>query len=343
MKPSKRIISWAILSLIIQFAGLFILDSFVFKHSSDIKIKKVETDVADTKNVNATIPNGAEDVTISYDGRYLTYNIDDKIYIEDTSKNEKSEIKTENGGKIMYYKWLSDRDRIVIAEKATVDGDEKVKLVTYDPTNKTQSDVSAVCDYKSDMEVKKISVSVLTGVYYVNIDRGGMKNTVYRIDINHDLTKVTLKADVLGNMEVIPRYDRLVYEDELNNTFYATSPGKKLSIKSDKELALLGIDGEGVIYIGEITADKISKITYGTVDIDTSNWKKMDLTEVVNEKDIYFNSKSEILINDNLQGIVKNLTTGKEISYDGKLVEIKEKFIATSVDGKLSYTSLTEK
>ncbi|MBN1046032.1 dipeptidyl-peptidase IV [Clostridium botulinum] len=342
MKVIKRIISWGMLSLILQIAGLFILDSFVFKHSSDFKIKKVETDVADTKNVNATIPNGAEDVKISYDGRYLTYNYNDKVYIEDTSTNEKNEIKTEDGGEIMYYKWLSDRDRIVIAENTNIDDEDKIKLVTYDPTNKVQSDVSEVCSYQSNMEVKKISVSVLTGVYYVDIDRGGMKNTVYRIDINHDLTKVSLKSDVLGNMEVIPRYDRLIYEDEINNTFYATSPSKKLSIKSDKELALLGIDAEGVIYIGEITADKVSKIIYGTVDEDTSAWKNIDLTEVVNPKDIYFNSKSEILINDNLQGIVKNLTTGKEMSYDGKLVEIKEKFVATVVDGKLSYTSLVE-
>ncbi|AOR24073.1 dipeptidyl-peptidase IV [Clostridium taeniosporum] len=342
MKVIKRLISWAILSLILQFAGLFILDSFVFKHSSDFKMKKVETNVADTKNVNATISSEAEDVKISYDGRYLTYNLNNKVYIEDTSTNEKSEIKTENKGEILYYKWLSDRDRIVIAEKVHIDGIEKIKLVTYDPTNKTQSDVSEVCRYRDDMEVKKISVSVLTGVYYVDIDRGGMRSTVYRIDINHDLTRVNLRSEVLGNMKVIPRYDRLIYEDELNNTFYATSPSKRLVIKSDKELALLGIDAEGVIYIGEITADKVSKIIYGTVDEDTSTWKNMELAEVVNPTDIYFNSKSEILINDNLQGIVKNLTTGKMISYDGKLIEIKEKFIATVVDEKLSYTSLTE-
>ena len=51
---------------------------------------------------------------------------------------------------------------------------------------------------------------------------------------------------------------------------------------------------------------------------------------------------SEILINDNLVGVVKNLTTGAEVPYDGKLVAIKEDFIATTDNkGKLSYKELT--
>ena len=67
----------------------------------------------------------------------------------------------------------------------------------------------------------------------------------------------------------------------------------------------------------------------------------MNLEAVVNRNDIYFSNKSQILINDNLAGVVKNLTTGQELPYDGKLLAIKEDFIAT-VDnkGKLSYKEL---
>lgn len=343
MKVIKKIIAWAMLSLVLQFAGLFLLDSFVFKHSSEFKMKKVEANVDNTKNINATISKSAQDIRISYDGKYLTYYENKVLYIEDTKTGEKTEVKTNDSGEILNCKWLSDRNRLVIAEKANKDGKDKIQIITHDAKTGNESFVSEICRYEQNMEVKKIAVSVLTGVYYIDIDKGGMKNTVYRIDINHDITKVELRSNVLGNIEVIPHVDRLIYEDKLNNTFYATSPSKKLNIKSDKELTLLGIDNEDVIYIGELTNDKISKIVYGTVDQDASTWKSVDLTQVINENDLFFNSKSEILINDNLQGIVKNLTTGKETVYDGKLVEIKEKFISTVNNGKLQYTSLTEK
>ncbi|SFC57048.1 dipeptidyl-peptidase IV [Clostridium uliginosum] len=343
MNMFKKIIAWAMLSLVLQFAGLFVLDSFVFKHSSDFKMTKVEADKEDTKNIKATIPNDAEEVKISYDGKYLTYYENKVLYIEDTKTGTKTEVTTEKSGEILYYKWLPDRNRIIIAEKIQKDGTDKIQIITHDAKNGYESFVNEVCQYQKNMEVKKITVSVLTGVYYVDIYRGAMKDTIYRIDINHTISKVSLQSNVLGNIEVIPHADRLVYQDELNNTFYLTSPNKKLSFKSDKKLTLLGIDNEDTIYIGEITSDKISKITYGTVDQDISAWKSVDLTQVINKNDLFFNSKSEILINDNLQGMVKNLTTGKEVSYDGKLVEIKENFVATVSEGKLQYTSLIKK
>ena len=41
--------------------------------------------------------------------------------------------------------------------------------------------------------------------------------------------------------------------------------------------------------------------------------------------------------------MVKNLSTGAEVPYDGKLLEIKEDFIATTDNkGKLSYKELNK-
>ncbi len=340
MKVFKKIIAWAMLSLILQVGGLFVLDQFVFKHSSDFKSKKIQVEKDKTKDINAVLPNNAESINISYNGKYLTYSIDGVLYMEDTKTGTQSEVKTENNGEILYYKWLSDRDRIIIAEKVEKDGDNKIQLVTFNPKNSTETFVSEVCTYQKNMEVKKISESTITGVYYVDVYRGGMKSTVYRIDINNTLTKVSLQANVLGNMEVIPHVDRLIYEDQLNNRFFATSPNKQLKFNSNKNLTLLGIDREDVIYMGELNGEKISSIIYGKVDDDTSNWKTITLDSVVGREELYFSNKSEILINDNLQGVVKNLTTGNQIEYEGKLIQIKEEFIATvNNEGKLIYKS----
>ena len=142
-------------------------------------------------------------------------------------------------------------------------------------------------------------------------------------------------------MQVIPHEDRLIYEDKLNGKFFVTSPNKQLIFNSNKKLTLLGIDRNDVIYMGELNGDKISSIIYGKVSEDTSTWKKVTLDSVVNSDDLYFSNKSEILINDNLKGSVKNLTTGNEVEYEGKLIQIKEDFIATTdSSGKLVYKNL---
>ncbi|WP_294402790.1 dipeptidyl-peptidase IV [uncultured Clostridium sp.] len=341
MKLYKKIIAWAILSIILQVGGLFILENFVFKHSSSFKPNKIDVEKESTKDINASIPSGAQNVNISYNGKYLTYYENDTLYIEESKTGTKTEVKTEDKGDILYYKWLSDRDRLIIAEKVTKDGDEVIQLVTYSPKDSSISYVTDICDYSDDIEVKKITESTFTSVYYVDIYKGGLKSIVYRIDINNDKSKVSLQASVLGNMQVIPHVDRLVYEDEINNKFYVTSPNKQLSFNSNKNLTLLGIDKNDVIYIGELNGEKISSIIYGKIDEDTSSWSTVTLEAVVNRNDIYFNNESEILINDNLKGAVKNLTTNDEVEYEGKLIAIKEDFIATTDNsGKLVYTSL---
>lgn len=343
MKLYKKIIAWAILSIILQIGGLFILENFVFKHSSNFKSNKIDIEKQNTKDITASIPSGAQNVNISYNGKYLTYYENDILYIEESKTGNKKEVKTEDNGDILYYKWLSDRDRLIIAEKVTKQGDEVIQLVTYSPKDLSISYVTDICEYSDDIEVKKITESTFTSVYYVDIYKGGLKSIVYRIDINNDKSKVSLQASVLGNMQVIPHVDRLVYEDEINNKFYVTSPNKQLTFNSNKNLTLLGIDKNDVIYIGELNGEKISSIIYGKVDEDTSSWSTVALEAVVNKTDLYFNNNSEILINDNLKGAVKNLTTGVEVEYEGKLIEIKETFIATvDNNGKLVYTSLSE-
>lgn len=237
MKKSRKIIAWATLSLILQVGVLFILNNFVFKQSSDFKSIKMETQKDKTKGINATIQKDAQDVNISYGGTYLSYDKDSSLYMEDTKTGTINKVETEKNGEILYYKWLSDRDRLIIAEKVDVNGESKIQLITYNPKNSTETFVSNICSYEKDMEVKKITESTITGVYYIDVYKGGLKSNVYRIDINNDLNKVNLQTNILGNMQVIPHEDRLVYEDEVNGKFFVTSPNKQLTFNSNKKFS----------------------------------------------------------------------------------------------------------
>lgn len=343
MKMFNKYIVWAILSIMLQFSGLYILENTLFKNTSEFKSEDLNLNKDKTENINATVPSSAEEITISYSGKYLTYVENGKLFVEEAENGNPQEVVTQDNGEIMYHKWLSDRNRLIIAEKIMKDGTNVIQLITYDPKDNSEIVVKTICDYQENMEINKISASVLTGVYYIDVYKGNMKSVLYRIDRNEKLTRETVRADVLGNMEVIPREDRLIYEDKINNKFYITNPSNRLEFNSNKNLSLLGINKEGIVYVGELDGEKVSSVTYGKSDEDTSTWKKIDLEDVVNKHDLYFNEKSEILINHNLEGKVKNLMTGKEIEYEGKLIEIKEDFIATvDNDGKLKYIDLEE-
>jgi hypothetical protein len=339
----KKIIAWAMLSIILQTGILYFLNDYVFKQTSDFTSKKLEVNKDKTKDINAVIPTDATNINVSYDGQYLTYNKDNKLYIQNAKTGTSDEVKTENNGDILYDKWLDDRDRLILVKKVKVKGEYKIELVTHDPKDSTEIAASkeAICTYEEGMEVRKVTESTITGVYYIDIYRGGLKDSVYRVDINDDLSRVSLRSDVLGNMVVIPHEDRLIYEDKVSGRFYITSPSKQLTFNSNKKLTLLGIDRQDVIYMGELNGDKISSIIYGKITDPTSSWKRITLNSVVNADDLYFSKDSEILVNDNLKGSVKNLTSGSEVEYDGKLIQIKEGFIATvDNNGKLVYKNL---
>lgn len=339
----KKLIVWVTLALMLEISLLYILNNFVFANSSEFNSKKIEVKKDITNGINATISGNTENIDLSHEGKYLTYIKEKNLYIEDAKTGKVSEINTENNEMIMCYRWLDGRDLLAIVEKIKKDGKEKVQLITYNPANASKTFVKEICSYEKNMVVSNMTTSVLTNVFYININKGGSRNVVYRIDRNEDLTNVDIRTKVLGNMQVIPHEDRLIYEDKINDKFFITSPNKQLIFKSNNKLSLLGIDRNDVIYMGEINGDKISSIVYGKVDEDTSTWSKVTLDSSVGKNDLYFSDESEILINDNLKGSVKNLTTGDEIEYEGKFIQIKEGFIATSDgNGKLVYKNFNK-
>lgn len=334
----KKLIVWVALTLLLEISGLYILNNFVFIDSLKFNSKKIELKKDISKDINASISSDAENIDLSYEGKYLIYSKEKTLYIEQAQTGQINEIKTEDSEEIMCYKWLDNRDLIAMVEKVKKDGVEKVQLITYNPANSTKTLVKEICKYEKNMVVNNMTTSVLTNVYYIHINKGGSRNVVYRVDRNEDITKVDIKTNILANMQVIPHEDRLVYEDKINSRFFATSPNKQLTFNTNKKLTLLSIDRNDVIYMGEIDGDKIGSIVYGKVSENTADWKRITLDSAISRNSLYFTSKSKILINKSIEGIVKNLTDDNEIKYDGKLIQIKDGFIVTvNENGKLKY------
>ncbi|MBW6411879.1 dipeptidyl-peptidase IV [Clostridium weizhouense] len=334
----KKIIVWIMLSLILQTTGLYILNNFVFITSSEFKSKKINVNKYTSDDIKGNIPSGVNNINLSYDGKYITYLKEKTLNIEDTKTGNSNEFKTEDNEVVMCYTWLNNRNIIAIVEKVKKDEKEKLQLITYDVKNDSKTFVQDICNFKKNLEVENITTSVLTGVYYIHINKNRIQSTVYRIDRNNDLSQIDINAEVIGNIKVIPHEDRLVYQNKINNKIFATTPNKQLNFNSNK-LTLLDIDKNDMIYVGEIDGDNITSVLYGKLNEDILTWKKLNIDSTINKDQIFFNDENQILTNNNLEGSVKNLINGNKVEYNGKFIQIIKDFIVSvDGDGNLIYT-----
>lgn len=340
MKIIKRIIAWCLISLCFQVSALFVLDRFVFKQSSKFNSKKVELNKPYEDKINIKIPNSAENIKISFNGRYMSYDKNGELVIVETKTGSEKSVRTGKNGKIMYYEWLPERDRIVIIEKSKKKGKEAIQLATYNPKNFETTYVTELCSYENGMKVRCVTESIFTNVYYVYISNSDVNDRCYRVDVNNDKFDVLFKCNNFGRMDVIPHTDRLVYDDLSNNVIFVTSPDRKLKFKTNNNIRLIGIDRNDIIYVGQQKDNKIFSIFYGKVDEDTDKWKSINLDSPVDADSIYFNSDSNIIVNNLLEGKIKNITTGKEYEYVGQFIDVKDNFIALNDGGKLIFKKL---
>lgn len=338
MKKFNKIIVWAMLSIMMQCAGLLYLDKVLFKHSSEFNVEKVEIT---TKNAeaNVSIPTNAEKIEVSFDGRFITYYVDNKFMLVNIKTSEITEIL--NNKEILFTGWVPNNNVVIVAEKLS----GKVNINTYNVKNGIENPIGDICAYKKGMEISDIVVSAKTGSKYVCIRSGGDSSKIYRIGVeNDDMKALNNSVPTLGSITALPLKDVLVYEDSSNNSFYRYFNGsrKKISFANANNLVILGASSDNMIYMGELSGDKVVKIIYGADETSPATWKTETLEKPKDIKDIYINNKNQILVNDSLEGKVKNITTGDTISYEKTFITVNDKVVCSSDNGKIYLKSVTD-
>lgn len=354
MKKFSKIIVWAMLSIMMQCAGLLYLDKVIFKESSEFTIEKVDI-ITKSVEANVSIPTNAEKIEVSFDGKFITYYEDGKFMLVDTKTSAITEILADT--EILFTGWIPTANSIMVAEKVTNKSEGTVvNIKTYNAKNKNENLIKIVdssnnevpvCKYQSGMEVDNIVSSVQTGTKYVSVSRNGNSSTIYRIDMNDKIGQLDNKVTELGSIKAFLSTDILIYEDSLNNSFYRYTAGsrKKISFDNANNLVILGaisVDRIYTIYMGELSEDKIVKIIYGEDGTATSTWKTEILEKPKDIKDITITNKNQILVNDSREGKVKNITTGDTVTYDGTFITVNDKVVCSSDNGKIYLKSVTD-
>lgn len=339
MRVFRIVLSWAVISLVVQFLGFYYVNNYFLASNTDIKSTKVTSREDEKSDVEVSIPYDAQNIKVSFDGRYASYYNEGMLEVVDTSNGKEKQVKLSSGYKLSYYKWLPDRNRILIAEKTDTDGSADFKLEYFDIDKGIKENIKKMNDFIENTKIVDIQESPLTNVIYIKMQYDGNRTSIYRVNIMSELQKISTNSYAIGDMGVLSLKDKLVYEDNVYHKIYITGEDEPMNISKVKNPVWIGIDNDDKVYIGDMkNDDKVGSIYYGKIEDDPEQYKKVDLRQDIDKKDIYISDSGRIYVNDNLKGIVEDVLNGKQYVYHGKFVQLYNKGIVSIVDGKVSKT-----
>lgn len=335
MKKLKMILSWVILSLILQCSVLFFLDKFYFKDNTNVNMEQVKIDDNHVNtNMHVHIPDNAKDIKVSYDAKYVAYYEDKALKVCNTNTGDVDVLKNSEGRVILRSIWLQDRNKLLTLEVE----DGEIVLYNYDAQKQTDQKIVDICPYKANYKNFDIQVSTITGVTYIQIN-----NAIYRIDINQSFaTNVPLAVQSLGSVSVMPTKDRLVYVAKKGTVIHMTQPVSRIPIDSNEQIEILGIDEDGYVYVGQIKNNLVDGIIKKNLDNINSKSEKIKLDKPVEKSNIFINGKGQIYVNNPSNKVVKEIKSSAEIKYKCNFVAYYSNGVASILDGKFYRTNFTK-
>ncbi|MBZ9625244.1 hypothetical protein G9F71_020585 [Clostridium sp. FP2] len=339
MTWKKRISIWIVVSLSLQCLVLFYIDHY-FLATSDSKVvskKIIEDKKEETKKIDITVPESAEKILASYDAKYLSYYEDQQLKIVNCKDGKVKDIEAKEGSEICFYKWLPDRNRMYLVEKNSNDESGKLVLYSYDLSKGEKSKVKDLNWSNGGTKVEDIQVSTLTGFYYVKASNNGERSSTYKISRMGNMTKVDTIPNKVSNIVSSRHKDNLVYEGSVYNKIYATDLEEPITVKDVDKLAIIGIDNNDNVYLGELKDKLVSKIYYGKTEDKTEDWKTIELQQPCERDDLFVSDAGKVYQHDSLQGVVKEINSGSQTSYEGKFLQMYAKGIVSLVGNKISF------
>jgi len=343
LKSFKKIIKWSILALVIELGGFFYVDKFYLKEITSFNIKPVEVNqVEDKKKVEVQIPLDSKSISISYDGRFVAYILNDGVKIVNRESGKDASAKLFTGTKASYIYWYSNSDRLVISEKGT----NFIKFCDYDALRDTSDQwqdnkevpVKIVLP-NTQYQVKDMIASPKMGVKYINIGNS-TKNTVYEFDImSRNINKINYPIK-LGRIGMMQLNDRFIHEDLTKKQLYIEDFPNIFKDKTLINPCFLGADFDDIAYLGSRAGDKVTKIYYGPLETPISDWKIITLSTSTTKENIIVDGDGNIYENNSLSGTIINLKTNKSSDYSGNFISIYNKGIVSMEDNTLKENKL---
>ena len=333
MKILKRLGIWIFISIVIQFGIFFYLDNFYFTAEGKVKTESVVLKKPTQKDINVALPKGVDlsNIKLSNDGKYFSYLLDNSIKIVNLATGETRSVNYDATVKALFFKWLPDRDRMIIAEQHLKNNSPIIKFFSCE-VKSTENVKDEIRDNRDNevyitlkdpkSTVDDIQLSTQTNMIYVKIARPGSRNNVYSINVMGQMVSVNTNY-MIGKMSVMVNEDRLVYEDITNHKIYVADSNSISLPKVDlKLISIIPGDKGDVVYLGKYESYKITQIYYGSITETIDKWKTIVLKTPLDINSILISSKGKVYLNDSLRGTITEQASGKKTTYKGLLLQM---------------------
>lgn len=343
--------------LVIEVGGLFYVDrSYLQERTNDITVQQITSNVSsEAANIEVGLDSSAKNIKCSYDGNYLSYTLDDELEVLNLTTGVKTQIDMDDDMELGFYKWVYDRDQLIIAETSSSSSHHYAKLYNLNAKEiSTDSKPAEIRDTVNNKEAKitmpstssyisDIDFSTSTVTTYLKITNKYDKSILWKFNIPDENKAYSyISSKNIGNIQCLKNESELLYENEANGKVCIAGEGA-LKIGGETKFQLLGYDGSDNIYLAKGDGTTTNEILYGslvneTLDGDESitlepEMKTVKVSESADISDIYIALSGGIYQNDSTGNVFKNLVTGEETAYRGTVKAVYSKGFITVSDG----------
>ena len=298
---------------------IYLQDTGVYKAvkiagQSPIRLKQVSVDSG----------SGVSNYQCAYDGGYISYLKNGSLVVVSLKNGKKSTVPRTSGMSILAYRWIYDRDRILIVEKSA--SGSYAKLCSYNTADKAKTEIdnaqkkqALTIPLKSGTTSASLDMSTLTNLTYLKLTaKSGSQ--IYKIDVNVKRQQVSTVTSSIGNIAALKNDAVFLYEDSRRNYVYKAGSSRALSVMNSRELKLLGSDINDTVYFAVPESGKTRLIYYGS--LAGSGWHTLRLSHAAALDDIQFTVYGGPYEVDAENGTLTRLLTGAHASYKGTLLGI---------------------
>lgn len=328
MKNLLRIVVWTLVALIIQQGVFLYLENVYLATDYEIKAEKVEEKEGEPEQEKEEIQikNKIDKLSVSHDGRFVAYMEDGELKVLDSKENKENKFMPENKGQIVFYKWLTDGNSMIVIQKIQEKGNIYYEPISY---NAKKSTVTSIVDFnyneikipvKDDEDiVENVEFSTATNVFYIKIKKSNGRSDLYSLNVMNQMTLVR-ENKYIGDIVVPTTNANCVME--MGDSVTILNRPDNIEIPNVAKSRILGTDINDYVYFGEEVDGKITKIYYTILNEEKLKWNILTLSKAVKKEDICIDYSGKIYVNDSEGKTVTELTTRKAISYEGEFIQI---------------------
>lgn len=331
--------------------------------STGIQVRPVApSSTSQPKDLKLQLDSGAQNLQVSYRGTYVAYQSGDVLEILNTTNGKISKISMAQGMELSYYKWLYDRNHLILAEKAQ--GGYYAKLYSLDMDDATVSNGALVPDEilnnssgtkprdaritlaSQSSEVSAIDFSTNTVTTYVKVS-GTSTSSVWKFNFPSDPQRYDLYTNKIGNIQCLKNMDTLLYEDKDDGYVFAAGLGH-LTVDGNTKLQLLGFDSSDNVYLANGNGDTTDTIYYGSLLGEDGNsitlkpkLKKAVLSSPAKLSRMFVTLSGGVYLDDPDNHFVQNMISGQETTYSGSIIATYAYGFITQKDGYINQKSLS--